>query len=146
MWARTISMIEGSDLGSSWRSASHKPPKVTALPQWIKASSTLITSTLRAAFSCTLKRWHSSGSTLICALPFTRKASLQPGIKNSSPIVELFSRLRMPSQRLLPGKSGSNSVFSSSTTTKPASPPLGEQSIPFSPTVEITTNVDDAIS
>ena len=61
------------------------------------------------------------------------------------PMRGLTSRLVMPSSRLLPTRSGSTSVRSSSTRTKPAGSPRGETSAPFGPWVAITQNGDRAM-
>src|ERR1019366_9292546 len=87
-------------------------------------------STQRGSLPLTAKLCISSGSTEMAARPFTRKVSPTPGIRNSSAMRGSRMMLRKPSMRLLPGRAGMASVFSSRMRTKPCASPLGEQSSP----------------
>ncbi|CFN77343.1 Uncharacterised protein [Bordetella pertussis] len=88
----------------------------------------------------TAKRASSAGSTLISACPFTRSVSPTPGTRNSNATRGSATMLRRLSMRLLPRRSGSSSVRSSSMTTKPGPSPRGEASSPCGPLVASTTN------
>lgn len=76
----------------------------------------------------TAKRRLRSASRLIRARQFTRYVSFTPGTKKISPMRGSSIRFLRPSIRLLPRRSGMNSVRpSSATCTKPGRSPLGEQ-------------------
>ena len=72
--------------------------------------------------------------------PMTRITSPQPGIMNISATRGSRTMLRSESMRLLPRRSGSTTVFSSMTRTKPAGSPRGEQSRPSGPLVASAKN------
>src|SRR3546814_7799488 len=65
-----------------------------------------------------------------------------PGTRNSRPTDGCCTTLRKESIRLLPRRSGSSSVLSSSTRTKPGASPRGEQSAPSGPAVASMTSGD----
>jgi hypothetical protein len=73
----------------------------------------VMTITDRAGLPSTVKLSHKAESTWISAFPLTRRVVPEPGIKNNSPT--LLSRMMFlrESARLLPCRSGTNSVLSS---------------------------------
>ena len=80
------------------------------------------------------------------ARPFTRRVVVEPGIMNRSATRGSRMMLRSESVRLLPRRSGSMSVVSSTTRTKPGWSPRGEQSRPSGPLVARTANGETSIS
>jgi hypothetical protein len=131
-------------VGSAARSAQvpgcHSRERSSAREHCRNTVSMLITSTLRAALPSIAKRAHSAGSTLITARPFTRSVSLTGGTMNSSATRGSASTLRRLSTRLLPRRSGSIRVRSSSMCTKPAGSPRGDTSSPPGPLVASAQN------
>src|SRR5882724_7091671 len=71
------------------------------------------------------RRASHSGSRTIRARPLIRRVSSLPGTRKMSPMRGFSSSLRMPSKRLLAGRSGMSRVWSSTTRTKPGASPLG---------------------
>jgi hypothetical protein len=120
--------------------------RTIALAHWKNTCSTAILSTQRGALPCMVKLAHSSGSVEMVTRPMTRSVSLTPGMRNSSATRGSVTRLRRLSMRLLPRRSGTTTVFSSSTRTKPLGSPRGEQSSPPGPLVAIAQNGEASIS
>jgi hypothetical protein len=101
---------------------------LNAFAQWTNASSTSTPIPSVGTLPRTAQRASRSSSRTIAPRPFTRRVSSMPGIRKMRPTCAFCSRLRMPSRRLLPGRSGISRRRSSITSTKPGPSPLGETS------------------
>ncbi len=98
------------------------------------------------ALPCTAIDSSSAGSTDRRAVPATRTVSLTPGSRKISATSGFSSRLRSVSSRLLPGRSASAIVFSSSTLNEPGGSPRGVTScLPEASAVEIRQIGDRAM-
>ena len=125
--------------------ASHRRERRMARAHWKYTVSTAMRITHLGGWPPTTKRSISAGAVVMLARPFTRKVSPTPGIRNSSATRGSATMLRRLSTRLLPRRSGSSRVRSSSTCTKPGGSPRGEASSPPGPVVASTAKGDASI-
>jgi len=115
------------------------PERIMDLPQWNMASSTCSRIAIFGTRSLIAICDNRSGSRTICAVPPTRSTSPRFGTTNMTPIRGFCRRLKKPSPRRFPGRSGIARVLSSSTLTKPGGSPLGETSMRPSRSAVLTT-------
>src|SRR6266850_6519887 len=126
---------------SGQRAGSQSPERLNAFAQCRKTSSTSTPMARLGTLPSTAIVASRSASRVMQARPFTRSVSPRVGTRKSSATWGLARMLRMPSRRLLPGRSGMTRCVSSRTRANPAGSPFGDTSqLPSTPAVPSTMN------
>src|SRR5688572_20257625 len=127
-WSQNICAALASSSVPGQRSGCQSADRMKAFAQWRYTSSTSTPMASCGRLPMASMDASNASTRVMHARPFTRRVSRRPGIRKISPTCGLPRMFRMPSRRLLPGRSGMARCRSSSTRTNPGASPLGETS------------------